>query len=123
MTKFEHLVPSLEVCNLIPKNSPFQDSVLVWHKVKDTPDEYIIAVRQNKEDIPAPTLAEILEAVPKSSTGKYPAAGWYDVEAVWDIRCFVPGNLLRVQDVNAAEAALKLWSMANNFNKKEGFKK
>lgn len=117
MNKPENLVPSLETCRLIPKNSPFCNSVLVWHTAnKGHVDEYThITFRQDDEDMPAPTLAEILEELPKSATGKYPAAAWYDVEAVWDVRCFVPGNLVYVQHVNAAEAALKLWLMLKEF--------
>ena len=111
MKKLDNIVPSLELCRLIPKNGTFYNSVLVWHTVnKDRLNEYsYITFRKDNDDIPAPSLAEILEELPKSSTGKYPSAAWYDVESEWEVRCFVPGNLVSARHVNPAEAALKLW--------------
>ena len=111
MKKLDNIVPSLELCRLIPKNSPFYNSVLVWHTVnKDRLNEYsYITFRKDNDDIPAPSLSEILEELPKSSTGKYPSAAWYDVESEWEVRCFVPGNLVSARHDNPAEAALKLW--------------
>ena len=72
MEKFKNIVPSLGVCQLIPKKSPFHDSVLVWHKVNNSQinEDIYITFRQNDEDIPAPTLSEILEELPKSAMGK-----------------------------------------------------
>ena len=119
MNKLKNIVPSLELCGLIPKNSPFYNSVLVWHTVnKGRLKEYsYITFRKDNDDIPAPSLSEILEELPKSSTGKYPAATWYDVEAEWNVSCLVPGNLVSARNVNPAEAALQLWLLL----KEKGF--
>lgn len=65
--KLEELVPPLELCKLIPEGE-FEDSALMW--VEDVhptltpfvePRRYILL---EDEEIPAPTLEEIMEKLP-----------------------------------------------------------
>ena len=65
MSKLESLVPSLELCELIPEGE-FEDSALARYNFHGVP---ILRWRDNLEKltgerpIPAPTLEEVLEAI------------------------------------------------------------
>ena len=78
MSKLENLVPPLELCKRIPEGS-FEDSALVWGNPKGWypclfPD---VVSRDCCDDpskviAPAPTLAEILQALPRRNADLLP---------------------------------------------------
>ena len=132
MSNLKDLVPPPELFELIPKEK-FQDSALVWHGVS-TPVGYMhVLVRRNEVALnafgfiyPAPTLAEILEALPTSiseskekfylyllDTRNKPENDWqvgYAHEAFYGLYC---SKKRKARDTNPATAALKLWLEVN----------
>ena len=105
MRKLEDLVPPLELCKMIP-DGHFADSALVWaHNGGMVVERTQDAVTLGR--LPAPTLAEILEAdhrmtITRSHTGITWAA------EVWD-----GSRWYAMNDINSATAALKLWFEVN----------
>ena len=137
MSRIEDLVPPLEMCSKIPVGK-FEDSALVlifWHKSPNTPVE--IRTRCEVENdpefddlvedqriiiYPAPTLAEILEALPTRivyakmpfylfllDTRNKPLGDWqigYAHEAFYGLAV---AEERRERDKNPPTAALRLW--------------
>lgn len=72
MSRLENLIPPLELCKQIPAGE-FEDSALVWEKSEKyfqateiIDYEYKVVARdESKGGFPAPTLAEILNALYK----------------------------------------------------------
>lgn len=126
----ESIVPPLELCNRL---FSFKDSALVWASdyTKPTP-EWIVIPRRQLENMDyvewrnAPTLAEILEALPTSiseskekfylyllDTRNKPENDWqvgYAHEAFYGLYC---SKKRKARDTNPATAALKLWLEVN----------
>lgn len=98
----ENLVPPLELCKLIPAGE-FEDSALVWVGKDDLEvfpryEKQVIPISWTK--IPAPTLQEILEKLPRTVKLDF----WGDNFHVYnDVQ-----NGHGVSDKNPATAALKL---------------
>ena len=107
--KLEDLVPPLELCKLIPKGE-FEDSALMW--VEDVPPTLTPFVEPRRyvlledEEIPAPTLEEIMERLHQD----YIKAGAF-IRSYWG--CYIINNygdeIAEVDDNSPATAALKLW--------------
>lgn len=109
--KIEELVPTLELCKLIPAGE-FKDSALVYFWLSPG-NKYIVTQRSETSCIPrvyppcpcgmkyfypAPTLQEIMSAMPHCRVYKK-IVGFYI--AVHDT--------IKISHINAATAALKLW--------------
>jgi hypothetical protein len=123
MTTLEQLVPPFELCRKIPADS-FNGTALVWktyHRgiISDNPyvaerDTWDHEFREDAEQpiIPAPTVQEILEAMPESKTTEAGVqrrhGGYYcymcKISADIDI-----GELNCKSGNNLPEALLKLW--------------
>lgn len=101
MSKLESLVPPVELCKLIPAGE-FVDSALV--RCIDNVGTVVLCERANAihtegwQKIPAPTLEEIMAAMPHCRVYKK-TAGFYVA---------VKENE-RVPSLSGATAALKLW--------------
>lgn len=101
-SKLESIVPGLELCKLIPAGA-FADSALVWVIAGSKAAIYPRPQALDGDDIPAPTLAEILAALPNGV----------------QVRMRTGGNGRRAYQVyhysfaewttNPAAAALRLW--------------
>ena len=114
MSKLENIVPSLELCKQIPAGE-FEDSALVWetyyskYSIKPvvidrktfgyTPYKFVENV------YPAPTLAEILDAL-KDITEK-PSIYYGKLTKTWV--CDSMEYLTPIKDKKAVNAALRLW--------------
>ena len=128
MNKLETLVPPLEMCKQIPVGK-FADSVYAYRRVArslfETTPVYTICLHiasEKLEHYPAPTLAEILEALPTSiseskekfylyllDTRNKPENDWqvgYAHEAFYGLYC---SKKRKARDTNPATAALKLF--------------
>jgi hypothetical protein len=139
MSKLEDLVPPLELCKRIPAGK-FEDSALVYIYWWKSPTKAIeIRVRYEVESdpefddlvederiiiYPAPTLAEILEKLPKSDYDEhvlycvpdYPDKGKCRIfGCVWSIG---HGNNT-FTEANPATAALRLWLDVNGVEVKD----
>lgn len=117
MSKFEDIVPPLELCKLIP-DGEFEDSALVWFMweqadgkltgnvvPREMKDQFasvlpaLLAVL--KRDVPSPTLAEIMDAIPVCNMQH---------EEDWLIGARENGHTYSGKDdTNPANAALRLW--------------
>ena len=107
MNKLEDLVPDLELCKQIPAGF-FNDSALVWWKGYDpeteiwererVPDDYGIIA-------PAPTLAEIMWALPKNVEYQFFNGKFLPCHPKFDEDDFA--------DEKPEDAALKLWLELN----------
>lgn len=104
MSKLEDLVPPLELCKRIPEGA-FADSALVHARIFTghivvVPREAAI---ENDWDIlcSAPTLAEIMEALPKNVEYR-----WYEGKFC---PCHPKHDPVEFADKNPPTAALKLW--------------
>lgn len=94
------LVPPLELCKLIPAGE-FGDSVFVWAEVRRYCECLIIRrgfVTRNLRTFPAPTLEEIMAAMPfcrvyKKTNGTFVAVR----------------EKTRISHMNGVTAAMKLW--------------
>jgi len=111
MSTLESLVPSLELCKLIPKES-FADSALAYYSGSLC---WRVVGPAKGKIIPAPTLAEILMVLPlisEHSSNLRPGV-WLDV----DSRTFIAGyddiKATRIAHKNPATAALTLWLKLN----------
>ena len=107
MSRLEDLVPPLELCKKIPQGK-FADSALVWMWDLDGdpglfPRECGICNQYGTEIAiaPAPTLAEILEALG--------AATSYHLGDAWLVALCNDSRDNGVKDANPATAALRLW--------------
>lgn len=133
MNKLENLVPPLELCQQMPEGS-FDDSALVWQASTTAIElEWIVVPRGQSEPImwrlPAPTLAEILEALPTCIPGakkhhfylrlfdlRLNKAGMGVGYAHSASRGFVLAKEMYKCDANPATAALRLWLDINKEN-------
>jgi hypothetical protein len=118
----EDLVPPLELCEKIPAGE-FADSALVWLNIQYTTIPWKVVERRisrykmerNKKSFPAPTLQEILAALPPYAKNEQVLACCVPDWADFDARVF--GEHWRVgytgdcsiNDKKPATAALKLW--------------
>lgn len=102
--KLEELVPPLELCKLIPKGE-FEDSALMW--VEDVhptltpfvePRRYVIL---EDEEIPAPTLEEIM--------AELPSCVCYRMNEEWSVGLVNDSAENAIKDSSGAADALKLW--------------
>lgn len=122
MTKLETLVPPLELCKKIPAGE-FEDSFFVWVVNGDYEPKFKVVDKRHYPFIPengaslypAPTLQEIMEALPPYGKNEKILAccvpDWADFNARvfgenW--RVGYTGNC-SINDKNPATAALKLW--------------
>jgi len=126
----ENLVPRLEMCKEIPEGC-FADSALVWLVSKTSgksfvfPRKFHISSEKSVIGAPAPTLAEIMEALPRSICAdgqKYYLGQLSDTETCrWKI-CYGASSfyglaILRgpcAADKNPAIAALRVWLSLND---------
>lgn len=135
MSKLETIVPDFKLCEQIPEGCHFYESALVWHTFnKGRADEYtIVMFRQDyDEDVPAPTLAEILAELPNhihdASGDKWLVVfdtrnidNQYQVGyAAIDARSkrVTSHGVYRARDENPATAALRLWLRAKGIEVK-----
>lgn len=103
----ENIVPSLELCKLIPAGE-FEDTALVWRYdricgficlVPGHPDE-TARLRNDGMIYPAPTADEIME--------KLDAPGlWRGSDGKW--RCFCKDHMSAQKGGTIADAVLRLW--------------
>lgn len=113
------LVPQLELCKLIPAGE-FADSVAIWVFFPKSDKKFHLYLREEidwskTENYPAPTLQEILAALPPYGKNEQILACCVPDWADFDARVF--GEHWRVgytgdcsiNDKNPATAALKLW--------------
>ena len=126
--KLEDLVPPPELCKQIPEGA-FADSALVWYRATISGD-YVVLPRLYKNVdaartvAPAPTLAEILEALPTSITGEKNCRFYlrlFDFRLVpkgyWQVgyahvglgRVILAKGQHKCSPTNPATAALELW--------------
>lgn len=122
MSELKNLVPPLELCKLIPQGE-FEDSALVWVVNGDYQPKFQIVDKRKYPFIPedgatlypAPTLQEILVALPPYGKNEQILACCVPDWADFDARVF--GENWRVgytgdcsiNDKNPATAALKLY--------------
>lgn len=126
----EILVPSLKLCQQIPKGA-FEDSALVWWGACVYPRIYPDGVRYghpwHKRGItPAPTLQEILLAIDESDgycpSCRYQANTWqldYEDDPISD-ESMLPVLVDESDRYNPATAAIKLWFELNPPDQKSG---
>lgn len=119
MNNLEQLVPPLELCKQIPEGA-FADSALVWQCamfLATMPPKYVWEVRPRNECFghevpPAPTLAEILEALPCDMLADFYLSptdrGTYRIDMVMNDTASEIAN-----GDTPATAALKLWMEVN----------
>lgn len=96
MANLTDLVPPLELCKKIPTGE-FADSALVWVS-EDLGVVPASMIDRELYDIPAPTLEEIMAAMPFCRVYK-------KVNGVF----IAVHEKTRIAHMNAADAALKLW--------------
>ena len=113
----EKLVPELELCKRIPKGA-FAESALVWSRrpVYYKPHVWVIPRNHAAEvrDIcPAPTLQEIMDALAKIGE---PATMTQWESGNVGVCCFIRKQAEEEYSPNSAEAALKLWLIANSIS-------
>ena len=134
MNTLESLVPALELCKKIP-DEKFEDSALVWTYSCDKTITDPTVERREDVDFcrrnvvnappvyPAPTLAEIMEAIDADGwycpTCYYQANTWQvDCESDDDVNSNSVPDILDAEDHdNPATAALKLWLRVNQLNR------
>ena len=134
MSNIEDLVPPLELCNQIPEGK-FENSLLVYAErfrnglCLDFAEVIMPRVEAEESDshriiAPAPTLAEIVEALYKEAEGCCQIVNcFYDKEGwgvVADYECHddsgYGSSYEQTKDPNPATAALKLWLKAEGVN-------
>lgn len=129
MSKLKELVPPLELCKQIPDGA-FDDSALVWLQQyegnKRHPALWAVVEREStvegEEIYPAPTLKEILKALPSQNRDKlplcitpdFPDDGPGEFGDAWACGYRKYGCII---ETAPETAALKLW-MALNEEKK-----
>ena len=118
MSNLEDLVPPLELCRKIP-HGMFEDSALLWYRATISGD-YICLPRLYKNvdaartAAPAPTLAEILDAITEMELcPQLHSIFTIKGKIIYSVSC---GGCCFEQGENPATAALKLWL---ELNKKE----
>lgn len=116
----EDLVPPLELCKKIPEGM-FKNTVLVWWgacvypRIKPGGGMHMDEIWHKRDAVPAPTLQEILAALPPYGKNEKILACCVPDWADFDARVF--GEHWRVgytgdcsiNDTTPATAALKLW--------------
>lgn len=124
MNNLESIVPPLELCKQIPECA-FADSALVWAKFPRNNGEYFAIVERSsfallraRDRYPAPTLAEIMEALRQDH--KYPII-FFDAFNTqdWCVEDTGLGVAVAYDKDNPATAALKLWMEVNKEVKDE----
>ena len=109
------LVPPLELCEQAAEIVG-NGTALVWevYRYQYGVDPYVMS-RETSETtrgsavesvFPAPTLAELLEMINKTS-GTHPTVEAHEHDT-WRVRAFTPGMLMWERDENPATAALRL---------------
>ena len=115
MSKLEEIVPPLEMCKRIPEGA-FGDSALVWFG-HSRPVETLDVVPRNelgpvceeflrkglRVKFPAPTLAEIMEALGDCNIEHFRGCCEWVIDA----------DASSVTGISAAAAALRLWLAVN----------
>lgn len=111
MSSLESIVPSLELCKLIPAGE-FEDSALVWRERIGNISRDVWIKFRAPEDIsykvesaevnyfPAPTADEIMEKLDEPVL-------WCRDDGIW--RCSCNSLVLLENGKNASAAALRLW--------------
>ena len=107
----EKIVPPLELCKKIPDGA-FADSALIWH-VQGSPVGYMKELERRDElhaerfgvVLPAPTLAEIMSALPKCVEYRWFDDGFYPSHPKHYAGDFA--------DPSPTTAVLKLWLTLN----------
>lgn len=106
MNNLESIVPPLELCKKIPAGK-FEDSALVWEEdscVFGKLPPHVISRKENTYHTilaPAPTLAEILAALP--------ACTCYRLGKTWTVALCNDTLDNGIKSRRAATAALRLW--------------
>lgn len=111
----EDLVPPLELCKQAAEVVG-NGTALVWevYRCQYSVDPYVMS-RETSETTrgsavesvyPAPTLAELLEMINKTS-GTHPTVEAHEHDT-WRVRAFTPGMLMWERHANPAAAALRL---------------
>ena len=103
MSKLEKIVPSLELCKLIPAGE-FDDSWLVWGERIGSFSRYSWIKFRDPEDVcykvPAPTTGEIMAKLVTPSLWRGITGRWY---------CMCKEHVMVEGGENASEAALRMW--------------
>jgi len=119
----EQLVPPLELCQQIPQGA-FADSALVWTRTWCRGEPCVQPREEANENgwttyAPAPTLAEILETLPKFNKNEVCLAVVPDFPDEGEKRIFGEAWAVgytdkdSVKDTTPATAALRLWMEVN----------
>jgi hypothetical protein len=116
MNDLERLVPDIKLCKKIPEGK-FADSALVWQARTDAIElEWIVVPREQAEPmmrrIPAPTLAEISEALENHGSvfTRRDDDGWMVMlEMAGDDEGYGYDAKIERDPANPATAAMKLW--------------
>lgn len=112
MSELKDLVPPLDLCKQIPAGA-FDDSALVWMETRT--GSCGVQARITSEEVPAPTLQEIMLALPAYNEDEirlccisdFPEDGEKMVLGeAWSVGYTEAG---KKTDKNPATAALKLW--------------
>lgn len=122
MSKLEDLVPPLDLCQQIHAGK-FADSALVW-ELQDDETWWEVILRseaRGEPAYPAPTLAEIMEALDAMYGGDIDVCAWNIIgQGAWGVQIMDMGRTVNYSesDTNPATAALRLW-LEMNERKKE----
>lgn len=115
MSELKDIVPSLELCKMIPKGE-FAESALIWSDWRNGDGGkrgFAVYFRENllwPNSLPAPTPTEILASLP------FGTIIMQDEPNVW-VCISQMGAMVRKAD-SAANAALKVWLKINNIEVK-----
>ncbi len=121
MRELEKIVPDLELCKLIP-DEYFKDSVCVWFNEFENDDGWGVHVRgklspgelKEQPNCPAPTLAEVMEAIENIPWNSRIAVDFVTCRADWNKKWRIHNGRAGVYgECNSATAALKLWLYLN----------
>ena len=114
--KLEDLVPPLELCNQL-KPGEFEDSAMVWvDGIRDIDHKFVTVRTHSSEDYeeaPAPTLAEILDALAQKCDD---VTVWMGATAGWHVQVLdmdIPDERNK-HDLNPATAAMRLYLEVSN---------
>lgn len=114
MNNLESIVPPLDLCKQIPAEK-FADSAMVWvDGIRDIDHKFVTVRTHSSEDYeeaPAPTLAEILEAL-DAMFDECDVCVWNTTApGQWGAQVMDIGRTVNFYeyDSNPATAALRLW--------------